>query len=73
MGAQQCSKCGVMLDYYEPGFRYLGRNQSCRVHTYNTLNEKLMSDDTEKKICQTCDNTGNCKHSFRHNVCGIWC
>lgn len=74
MGVHQCSKCGVMLEYY--GTVGWSRNYSCRVHSYDdtkqTLTEKLIYSTNEKKyVCS--DNNGNCRHKFRYVICGGIC
>lgn len=75
MGAYQCSKCGVMLEYYGTVGR--SRNYSCWVHSYDdpkqTLKEKLIYSTNEKKICVECYNNGNCRHKFRYVICGGIC
>ena len=74
MGVHQCSKCGVMLEYY--GTVGLSRNYSCRVQSYDdpkqTLTEKLIYSTNEKKYGWS-NNNGNCRHKFRYVICGGIC
>ena len=64
MGAYQCSKCGIMLEYY----RYTNNstNNSCRIHSYDCGKCSIID---EKKICSDCtDNNGNCVHKFKYRI-----
>lgn len=65
MGAYQCSKCDVMLDYYK--YTNNSNNNSCRIHSYDS--RKLLSEFNEKKICNDCNtDNGNCVHKFKYKI-----